>query len=72
MGICKTCHAAGEPVNHNGRGLRCPNCWARWEAEADTPHPPARQAPVVDPPSGVTAAPDLGAVVSAKKKQRGK
>ena len=27
MRICEACQREGEPVNHNGRGLRCPYCW---------------------------------------------
>lgn len=47
--ICPECSEKIAPVDHNGRGPRCPSCWAQVavevEVEAEKPKPAVIEMP---------------------------
>lgn len=66
MRICEACKREGEPVNHNGRGLRCPYCWEK------VPTPPSAAdggEPVEAPAAESEPVEAVGAVATKRKKK---
>lgn len=46
MQTCSSCGKEVEPVNHNNRGWRCPNCWERFVEPPTTETQPTNVPPM--------------------------